>query len=177
MQFGLTSIGLGIAACLAFAGEDCLKPGDGVGPYHVLDVTGPKAGEKLCYRCQFGNKPVVNVFARTTDENLAGLLTKIDAKLGEDEKLRGFVTVLTENTDGAVADLKTYAKKHEIKKLPLTVFEGKAGPDTYKIDKNADVTVMLWVGGKIKAVHTFEAGKLDSKGVDAVLADLPKISS
>ena len=66
------------------------------------------------------------------------------------------------------------AEKEKIDKLTLTV-DTPAGPKSYNIAKNADVTVVLYVGKKIKAVHTFKKGELGQKGVEAVLADLPKI--
>merc|ERR1712232_646922 len=29
--------------------------------FDVLDITGPKKGTELCYRCRYGSRPVVNI--------------------------------------------------------------------------------------------------------------------
>src|SRR4051794_20970172 len=60
-----------------------LKPGEPVAPFDVEDITGPSQGQPLCYRCQYGNAPVVCVFARKTSEPLASLVKKIDEKIGD----------------------------------------------------------------------------------------------
>ncbi len=89
--------------------------------------------------------------------------------------MAGFVVLLTEDPDAAEGELKAFAAKHGIKNIPLTIYEGSAGPVEYKIAKGADVTVNLWRGRKSKANHVFAKGKLDKDGIAAVLADTPKI--
>src|SRR5262245_66444418 len=65
--------GISLASCvvlvtgLALAGE--FKSGPQVGetvpgPFHPLNVTGEKAGEKACLYCQNGGNPVAMIFAR-----------------------------------------------------------------------------------------------------------------
>ena len=73
--------------------------------------------------------------------------------------------------------LKEFAKKHKLKNTPVTIFDGVAGPPKYKISKDADVTVMMWVGQKVKANHAFENGKLNKSSIKKVLADTSKILS
>ena len=41
--------------------------------------------------------------------------------------------------------------------------------------KDADVTVLLYVGRKVKANFAFEKGKLSAAEVEKVLKELPKI--
>ena len=89
--------------------------------------------------------------------------------------MAGFVVLLTEDPDAAESELKAFAEKHGIKNVPLTIFEGSAGPEKYKIAKEADVTVNLWVGLKSKANFAFAKGKLDQDGVKAIIADTSKI--
>jgi len=120
----------------------------------------------------------VNIFARSLDGNLASLVKQVDKKVAEndDQKMAAFVVLLTDDPDSAEAELKAFAKKHGIKHTPLTLFDGDAGPPRYKIAKDADVTVHLWVGRKqVKANHAFAEGKLDEKGIQAVIADTAKI--
>ena len=47
---------------------------------------------------------MVCVFARKTSEPLASLVKQIDEKIGENNKLKAFVVVLTERTDKTAAE-------------------------------------------------------------------------
>ena len=66
--------GLIVSAC-QFASASDLKSGlqvdDLPAPFNVTDVTGPVAGTKLCYRCQYGSRPVVSIFVRKMDQSLS----------------------------------------------------------------------------------------------------------
>jgi hypothetical protein len=50
------------AACAAEKLESGLPVGDSVPAFNVRDITGPSEGKTLCYRCQYGSRPVVTVF-------------------------------------------------------------------------------------------------------------------
>ena len=50
-----------------------------------------------------------------------------------------------------------------------------AGPNGYTIPFEADVTVILYVNTNVRANHVFREGELNAKGIERVLADLPKI--
>ncbi len=89
--------------------------------------------------------------------------------------MAGFVVLLTEDPDAAESELKAFAAKHEIKNIPFTIFDGSAGPENYKIAKDADVTVNLWVGLESKANFAFAKGKLDKDSIAAIVADTSKI--
>lgn len=89
--------------------------------------------------------------------------------------MAGFVVLLTEDPDAAESELKAFADKHGIKNVPLTIFDGSAGPESYKIAKEADVTVNLWVGLKSKANYAFGKGKLSKGDIKAIIADTSKI--
>ena len=55
-----------VSASLTLAAEiqSGLEKGKSVPPFVVKDITGPaKDGDELCYRCRYGNQPVVSVFA------------------------------------------------------------------------------------------------------------------
>lgn len=119
----------------------------------------------------------MSIFVRTIDDNLASLVKQIDAKVGanKDQRMAAFVVLLTDDPDAAEGKLQAFAKKHNIKNVPLTIFDGVAGPPRYKIAKGADVTVMLWKRTAVKANHTFAKGKLDKKGIEAVVKSTAKI--
>ena len=120
----------------------------------------------------------MNIFTRSLDGNLASLVKQVDKRVAEnkDQKMAAFVVLLTDDPDSAEEELKAFAKKHSIENTPLTVYDGEAGPPRYKIAEEAEVTVHLWVGRKeVKANHAFAEGKLDEKGIGAIIKDTSKI--
>lgn len=154
-----------------------LQVGDYPGAYHVADITGPSAGKKLCYRCQYSSRPVVNVFVRKMDENVAKLVKELDNTVARNSanKMAAFVVVLSDDPDAQEAALKTAATKHDIKHTPLTVFENSAGPNKYKIAKDADVTVMMWVESDVKVNHAMKSADLNSDAIKKIIGDTKKI--
>lgn len=155
-----------------------LQPGEPLPAYNVRDCTGPSEGKTLCYRCKFGSRPVVNIFAREMTPAVVALVKEIDGVVGknEEKKMAAFVTLLTNDPDKDEATLKAIAKKEGgLKNVPLTVFDGVAGPDDYKIAEKADLTVMMWVDGKVKVSHAFAKGEFKVANAKAVVADTKKI--
>lgn len=118
---------------------------------------------------------MVNVFAREINGTLASLVKKLDSAVGE-KHCKGFVVLMTEDSDDAAKKLKELAEKEGIKNLPLTVFEGSAGPENYKIAKDADVTVHMWKQRTVKVNHAFKAGELTDDAISAVVKDVDKIT-
>lgn len=154
-----------------------MEIGDRVGAYTVNDCTGPSAGKSLCYRCQYGKRPVVNIFAREMDGNVQELIAKIDEKVGQnrDKKMAAFVVHLTDDADKSSSELKKIADSKKIKNTPLTNFEGQAGPSSYKIAKDADITVLMWVNSKVKVNHAFKKGDLSKDKIDSLVNETSKI--
>lgn len=120
---------------------------------------------------------MVNVFAREITDDLTSLVKQIDEKIGDnaDKKMAGFVVLLTDDPDEVEPKLRELADKHKVEKTPLTVFDGIAGPPHYSIAKDADVTVIMWVGGRVKANRVFEKGKLDKAAIEEIMKDTAKI--
>jgi hypothetical protein len=172
---------LSVACCatVAWAADktECLKEGDSVAAFYVTDVTGPSAGEKLCYRCKYGARPVVSIFAKQMNDKVATLTKKIDEQVAanKDAKMAAFVVILTEDPEGQNTGLKDVAAKQEIKNTPLTTFDGLAGPDAYKISKDADVTVMMWVDSKVKVNEALKAKDLTDEKIATLVKSTSKI--
>jgi len=82
---------------------------------------------------------------------------------------------LTNDPDADEEKLTAIARKHNIKAVPLTMFDGVAGPEKYKISKDAETTVLLWKGRTITANHAFAKGKFNKESTTAVLKDLDKL--
>lgn len=154
-----------------------LQPGDAPPAYNVKDCTGPSEGKSLCYRCKFGDRPVVNIFAREMTPEVVALVKQIDDVVGknEEKKMAAFVTLLTNDPDKDEAKLKEIAKKEGLKNVPLTVFDGVAGPDGYKIAEKADLTVTMWVESKVEASHAFAKGEYKKDRAKAIVDDTKKI--
>ena len=164
-----------IAAMASFStlgmAEDCLEVGSGVGAFYVTDVTGPAAGTKLCYRCRFKDRPVVSIFTREMNDNVAALIKEVDGTVSENQgrDMAAFVVLLTDNPEGQEAALKKVAQSQGIQNTPLTTFDGVAGPPSYKLPKEGDVTVMMWVDGKLKVNETLSASDLSSAKISTVV--------
>jgi hypothetical protein len=157
--------------------ESGLKVGDHPGAFQVKDVTGPSAGTSLCYRCKFGARPVVSVFVRDVNPELAKLIKQVDDVVAknEDKNMAAFVVVLAEDADKVAPKLEEMAKANGIKNVPLTIFDGEAGPDGYKIAKDADVSVMMWNKSEVKSSVALEKGKLNADAINTIVADTKKI--
>ncbi len=79
-----------------------------------------------------------------------------------------FVVLLTDDADAGAKELTKLAADKKIANVPLTVFDGTAGPEEYNISKDAAVTVMLWTKQRVQASHAFATPKLTSDDVQKV---------
>lgn len=168
-----------VASGFAVAGElkSGLEEGAHPGAFNVKDVTGPEKGKSLCYRCKYGSKPTVTVFTRELNDEVAALVKGIDKVVAknQDQKLSAFVVLLTDDPDAAEPKLEAFAKKQNIKNVPLTIYDGAAGPPTYKIAKDANLNVMMWVDSNVKVNHAFKKGEFNKKIAQKVVKDTGKI--
>jgi ribosomal protein L18 len=115
------------------------------------------------------------VFARKSDANLVALVKGLDEAVAKnsDKQLRAFVNILSADKDKAEATAKALATESKSANVPLVVpVEFENGPDNYGISPKAEVTVLLCVGGKVKAN---QSGPLTSETVQAVLKAVPSL--
>jgi hypothetical protein len=114
------------------------------------------------------------IFAREISDPLTSLVKKIDAvNQKQGKKMMSFAIFLSDK-EGIEKELKNLAVKEELKEFVLAK-DSPAGPKGYDVAKEADVTVVLYVGRDVKANHAFKKGQLNQKAVDAIMADMPKI--
>lgn len=173
------------AACLLLAGmaiageglQSGLPVGEKVPAFNVRDITGPKKGTTLCYRCAYGARPVVTIFTREVNDTVKDFVKAIDAKVGanEDKKMASFVVVVTETPDSVEPKLEAFAKDSSIKNVPLTIVEGSAGPPNYKLAKDAEVTVMMWVESEVKVNQAFAKGEFNKAAAEKLVVETKKI--
>jgi peroxiredoxin len=178
--FRIAGLALVIALSFSAAKADDLKSGpDGKigGAFNVKAITGEKAGKSLCYVCQYNaeQRPaVVLIFTQKADDQLATLVKSVDEVQKTNAKLG---TVVVGVSGVQAADLEKLQTTHKLT-TPLTVAEDKDGPEKYKLNKDAAVTVLVYKqGGQIAKSFAFKDTKAaadKAKDIAAAAADAVK---
>jgi hypothetical protein len=169
-----------VLAANSAAEEPCrsgLDAGQRPGPYAFLVSTGSLRGQSQCFICETADRPAVVVFARSLTEPLGKLTEQLDKALTEHKasELRGWVTFLSDDQPALDPKVVAWGQKHAVRNVPLGVFEDRAGPPSYKLAKDADVTVLLFVKRKVVANFAFRAGELTDAKAAEVTKALPSI--
>ncbi len=166
----------------AAAADEPAASGPAVGqrpmPYAFVLATGPDRGTAHCYVCDTADKPAAAVFARSLSDPLGKLVAKLDqaAADGVVPEFRGWLTLLTAGPQPDAEDrLAAWGRKHAVRQLPLGVFESEVGPPAYRLSKQADVTVVLFVKRQTVATFAFKAGELTDARIDDVVKALGKL--
>jgi hypothetical protein len=143
------------------------------GPFSPLNVA---TGRKEDFLDEFGSKPVVMVFARTVDANLTALIKQLDQRVAKENKegipLRAAVIVTSE--DDVKKVLNELRTNEKIKNVILAL-DNPAGPQSYKLSKEAEVTALLFVRKGILANRAYKKTSFNEKSVAAILNDISKI--
>ena len=151
--------------------------GEQVGAFTVAKVAGNADdgvadGKTLCYRCRMGQRPVVMVFARSADENLAKFVKELEEEIEEhqDAKLTSFVNMLGTDATSLKKDAVEFVKANGLERIAFVVPDEPAnGPADYKIAPDADLTIVCFKGGKVKANHALAKGQLSDDKIDAIV--------
>jgi hypothetical protein len=183
-HLSLVAVALALTAMVTLAvaeEKEALKSGPQVneklaGPFHPLNITGESAGEKHCLYCENGDNPVAMIFAREVTPEVTKLIKKLDGCTvkNSEAKMGGFV-VFCSDEEGLDKKLKSMAKEADLKKMVLAI-DNPAGPQKYKVNEKADVTVILYREHVVKANYAFAKGQLKDKDIDAIAADVAKIT-
>ncbi len=115
------------------------------------------------------------IFAREVSDSLTSLVKKIDeaTEKNRDRRMGSFV-VFCSDEEGLKKKLEDLAEKEHLKRIILTI-DNPAGPEGYDIAKDADVTVLLYVGQKVKVNHAYRKGELTESEINRILSELPMI--
>jgi hypothetical protein len=153
------------------------RVGQRPGPYSFVLSTGAERGKSHCYICETGDRPMVIVFARSLSDPLGRLVRKLDEAVTTHSRaqLRSWVTLLAEEESKLNKAILARERKLGLKQVPIGVFEDLAGPPSYRLHADADVTVLLAVKQKVVANFDFRAGEMTEAQIEAILATLPKI--
>ncbi|MFO0879543.1 MAG: hypothetical protein U0840_19535 [Gemmataceae bacterium] len=178
---GAIGVGLLVVTSLQAADPPCVsgpRVGQRPGPYSFVLCTGDNRGKSHCYICETEDRPAVILFARTTSEPLGKLASKLDRALADYSKndLRVWLTLLHDDQSKIDADVVAWAKKHTLRGLPIGVFEDVDGPPSYRLHRDADVTVLLYVKQKVVVNRAFRAGELTDARIDELIKAIPQIT-
>ncbi len=82
MRHILLTLAAGLLAVSAYAAnvKSGLEPGKRVGAFGVVDVSGPNKGTQFCYRCKFGNAPVVAAFIKSGAKKTGEVVAQFPAR-------------------------------------------------------------------------------------------------
>jgi len=116
------------------------------------------------------------IFAREITGPLTSLVKKIDAATGEhkDPRMGSFVVFLSDD-ESMEQKLKDLAKKENLKNTVLSLMPNPAGPSGYNVNKDADVTVVLYTRQNVKVNHAYKKGELKQADVDKIMGEIPEI--
>jgi hypothetical protein len=116
------------------------------------------------------------IFAREVTDGLTSLVKKIDEATEKNSDCRmGSFVVFCSDEEGLKKKLEELGDKQKLKRTVLTI-DNPAGPEGYDIAKDADVTVLLYVGQTVKVNHVYKKGALTEREVTRILSELPKIT-
>jgi hypothetical protein len=154
-----------------------LAPGQRPGPYSSIVAVGPQRGTSHCFICETGDRPMVIVFARRPNAELAKLVRGLDRELANHKsaELRAWVTFLSDDQPQLDPQLVKWSQDQAIRAVPLSIFEDVGGPPSYRINRAAEVTVLLAV--KQKVVQNFAArpAEVNDEWIAAVLKAIPAV--
>lgn len=154
------------------------QPGEKVpGPFKVLNVTGPEAGQTNCQYCKNGTRPVAVIFAKAITPQIAQLIKWIDttAATNKPASLGSFVVVCSDAA-GMDEQLRAIAQQLGLQKTILTLYKA-GGPEKYRLSPEADITVLLYNHLTVKANHALKSAELTAATSHAIRADLAKMLS
>jgi hypothetical protein len=76
--------------------------------------------------------------------------------------------------EGLNKELKELADKEKLEHIVLSI-DNPAGPQEYKICKDADVTVLLYTKHIVKSNYAFKKGEMKDPDIESIVKDVPKI--
>ena len=159
---------------------DSLQAGDPLGAFYVTKVAGADddgvaAGDKLCYRCRYGNSPMAILFTRSSDDTTSQLARSLDqlAMDKTDENFRALVVLLGEDRDSLDQAAKTLATDG-MKSTPVVVAsENESGPLAYRIDPTSKKTLVIARDNQVETVLVDDDATADAarNAINALFAE------
>lgn len=145
------------------------------GPYSFLVATGPERGQQTCYICEQADKPTALVFSRSLTKPVGELLVELDQESAarKGTGFKAWMTLLTSKAD--LDQLAKWSQENGLKNLPVGAFEDEDGPPAYKISKDVDVTVLLFVKEKVVANYSLKVNDLTKSKMQEIRKTIGKL--
>jgi hypothetical protein len=146
----------------------------------------PDKGTFHCLVSEHGLNPVVMVLVQGTEpsEALLTLLKKLDTAVEKNQnaRLASFVVFLTDKItnlaemddqrDEVVAALEAKTKAAELKNVAVALDVLPKIKELYKLQDQAEVTVLIYNKLKVLSTHAFRKDELNDEGVQKIIAAL-----
>jgi hypothetical protein len=100
-------------------------------------------------------------------------LTSLVKQLDSTNGINSFVIFMSD--DEKMKDVAVKLAEKEGVKNTIFAIDNVAGPKAYNISKDAEITVLLYTGGEVKANHAYRKSDFNTKAVGAIVKDIPKI--
>ncbi len=151
------------------------QAGQKFGPYAFLIATGPKRGTSHCYVCETAADPAVIVLARQNTQTLGEFLRQLDQKVDErqKDKLHAWVTFVGMPQPEKEPVLLEWSKKLGLRFVPLGVFEDPVGPPGYRLNSEAEVTILLVNKSKVVKNFAYRPAAFTAAEMKKVLDAVP----
>lgn len=114
------------------------------------------------------------IFAREISDPLTGLVKKVNEVNEKQGSKMGSYVVFLSDDEAIKGKLKDLSKKEKWDKTALMI-ANPSGPPDYEISKKADITVILYVGKKVKVNRAYKKGEFKTEEIETIVKDLPKI--
>ena len=172
-----------VVAAPVVAADPVLAPGlvagQRPGPwYSSLVAVGSQRGQMHCFVCETADRPAVIVFARHLSDPLGKLVQGLDQALLDHKaaELRSWVTFLNEDQTAFDPEVVRWGMKQAVRAVALGVFENVTGPPSYRLSRDAEVTVLLSVKQKVLRSFAFRADELTETAITNVLKAIGEIA-
>jgi hypothetical protein len=136
---------------------------------------GVAPGEQLCYRCRYGSRPLVMIFARRTGGRLTELVRRVDRAVANNQQssLKGLVTFVGEDSRELKQCAESVAETADVSKVPVVVAqEPSTGPENYNLAPDAAVTVVVAKDSQVVSTHSYDVETID---VAEVMTDVQQV--
>lgn len=182
----ILSLAVAVVLCAGFAVAGELKsgpePGADVGAFIVTKCAGAEnddvaVGEELCYRCRMGERPVVMVFARKADKDLAKLVKELDKAVAkhEDAKLASFVNLIGKDREALSKEAKSFIEHSKAKNIAVVVpIDQEDTEKQFKLNPEAKLTIVAFNKGTVAATHAI-GEELKPEEIAQVVKDSEKM--
>jgi hypothetical protein len=154
-----------------------LSAGQRPGPYSSVVAVGPQRGTSHCFICETADRPMAIVFARQPSDALGKLIRGLDRQLAnhKPDELRAWVTFLSDDQPALDPKVVKWAQDQAIRTVPLAIFEDIGGPPSYRLHRDAEVTVVLAVKQKVVQNFAFRTGELTDERIATVLKGVTSV--